>query len=373
MRTVPFVGTVLAVLGLLVDTSLGQATVDTRVADSSEFAGVEASATAPGPGSLSVLVDSASPGACQTCCFPCWNEGRALFGEFLYLRPGSDRVPVAVPINGAIVPPPGAGPVQAGNTALADVGFQPGFRFGGSWGVSDGARLGLSYTRFEGNDQLATDVSAPLVLRSMVSHPGTFAAPTDFLAATVGYELQFQFADADYRRLWLLGDRYLVNYVLGARYAHLNQRFDSALSNSTTIESVNSRLTFDGAGLRLGLEGERYAACSGWMIYGSASASFLGGVSRGGFVQRNSTASVDPLVLNDWKEDRVVSILEIEAGIGWTSQSGCLRVKAGYLVTGWFNIPTTDRFIHAVHQNQVDGLDDTLTFDGLSLRTEIRF
>jgi hypothetical protein len=307
------------------------------------------------------------------CPAVCWKEGCGLFADFLYLRPSNDQVPVAVPINGAIVPPPGSAPVQAGETAIADLGFVPAFRVGGWWGLDECARIGIAYTRFEGASHVATAVSAPIVLRSLVSHPGTFAAPTDFLDAAATQDIGFQLADVDYRRIWWTGDRYLVHYVLGARYAHLGQTFDSTLSNSTTVETVNTHLRFDGAGLRLGLGGERHAACSGWMIYGAAAASFLGGVSGGDYLQRNSTAAVDPLVINSWSDDRLVPILELEAGIGWTSQSGCFRVKAGYLVTSWFNVPTTENCIRAVHQNRTTGMEDTLTFDGLDLRCELHF
>ena len=60
-------------------------------------------------------------------------------------------------------------------------------------------------------------------------------------------------------------------------------------------------------------------------------------------------------------------------GIGWTSESGCLRLKAGYLFSGWFNTPTTDAFIRSVQLGQAGKLNDTLTFDGLTARLELVF
>lgn len=354
MRTVAVLGIVMAILGIAAPAAFGQ---QGPVGDYVGYSGPAGSVT-EAPLSSSV---------------PCCRNRGELFVEFLYLRPSHDRVPVAVPINGAIVPPEGAAPIQAGDMGQVDIGYHPAFRLGGTWTLSECSQLEGSYTRFEGTDHLSTETNPPLVLRSMLSHPGTFAAPTDFLSAVADYDVQFQFADADYRRIWWSCDRFAISYLVGARYAHMTQQLNATLSNSTTSETVDTHLTFDGGGLRLGLEAERYAPCSGLMIYGSSAATFLGGVSRGDFVQRNSTSGTDPLVVAGWSEDRIVPILEIEAGIGWTSPSGCFRVKAGYQVTSWFNIPTTDNFIQAVHQNRSSDLNETMTFDGLNLRTEILF
>jgi len=372
MRAKALVGLAWGALCLLQQISYGQEAIyDNAVGYAGVFSGRTDPVLVLGQDPLPAAAAGSASAADASCCpDPCdWT----VFGEFLYLRPGNDRVPIAVPINGAIVPPVDGIVVQAGETATADVGFQPGFRVGMSRAWDECSRVGVCYTRFEGVNNSAVATTAPLVLRSAVSHPGTYAAPTDFLDAAARYDIQFQLADLDYRRIWLSGDQYVVNYVVGARYAHLGQTLNAISSNSTVIETVDTQVLFDGAGIRVGLEGERHAACSGWMIYGSGMASFLGGTFRGDFLQVTNAAGAIPQVVNGWKDDRVVSILEIEAGVGWVSESGCLRLKGGYLVSGWFNAPTTDRFIRSVHRNRVIGVDDTLTFDGVSLRAEVRF
>jgi hypothetical protein len=300
---------------------------------------------------------------------PAWQVA----GDFLYLRPGGDAVAVAVPINGAIVPPAGVAPVQVGDITLADVEFQPGFRVGlGRWFDSCCA-LEANYTRFEGISRAAAETTAPIVLRSLVAHPGTLDAPTDFLAADARSYLQFQFADLDYRRVLLLGDPWVVKYLVGARFAHLEQIFDSTFSNTTLTETVDTRLLFDGGGIRLGLDGERGLGSSGFSVYGLGRVSFLGGAFRGSFVESQVPSAENPLVVAGWKDDRVISILDLELGLGWTSEGGGLRLKAGYMFSGWYNTPTTDAFIHSVQAGQAGKLNDTLTFDGLNARLELLF
>lgn len=317
--------------------------------------------------------DLSGPGSegiyCLTPCCPAWQ----VVGDFLYLRPGRDAVAVAVPINGAIVPPPGVAPVQVGDTTLADVSFQPGFRVGLARWFDSCSALEATYTRFEGRTSAAVEATAPIVLRSLVAHPGTFDAPTDFLAANAAYGIQFQLADVDYRGVLLRGDPWVVTYLLGARYAHLWQGFDSTFSNATLTETVDTRLRFDGGGIRLGLDGERRFGCSGFSIYGSGTASLLGGTFRGGFVEQQTPGSQTPLVLTGWKDDRAVPILDLELGVGWMSEGGGVRLKAGYMFSGWFNTPTTGAFIHSVQAGQAGKLNDTLTFDGLNARVEFVF
>jgi hypothetical protein len=305
------------------------------------------------------------------CEDACYQGTWQVFGDFLYLRPAQDRVAYAVPINGAIVPPVGVAPVQVGRIAVADVGFDPGFRAGVSYTLDEYSRLGLTYTHLEADIEDQVHVTAPIVLRSMVTHPGTQAAPTDFLDGLAQAAVRFKLADLDYRHTWLCDDRMSLNYVIGGRYAHLEQGFASLLTNTTTAETVDTRLAFDGGGIRFGLEGHRRTACSGLAIYGTAMASFVGGRFVGDFVQADNLSGM--VVSTGWTDDRVIPILDLELGVAWVGCCGHLRVSGGYLFSAWFNVPRTEDFIHAVQTNDLTKLHDALTFDGLAARMELRF
>lgn len=317
----------------------------------------------PMPGGVAFPQQKGDAGA---DCGTCWQ----FYGDALLLRPGNDKVAFGVPINGAIVPPAGAAPVQIGPDAVADPGFDVGFRVGLIRTLSECSSIGVSYSWFEGDDTNSLTVVQPNVIRSLVYHPGSANAATDFLTATATNQIQFRLADVDFRRIISQGSDYSLNYLIGARYAHLDEVFQSRFTNSTTIEDVNTNIDFDGGGIRFGLEGERQN-CQGWLIYGRGYASFVGGRFVGTYSQADSVRG--SVVSTGWSEDRVLSILDAEAGVGWASSSGRFRVTAGYMFSGWFNAINTDDFIHAVQTNNSVSVSDTLTFDGFVLRGEIRF
>ena len=82
------------------------------------------------------------------------------------------------------------------------------------------------------------------------------------------------------------------------------------------------------------------------------------------------------VVNTGWNEDRVVSMLDGEIGLGWTSCNGCVRITTGYMVSAWMNTINTDDFIRSVQRNSSSNspnLDGVITFDGVTTRLEIRF
>ena len=302
------------------------------------------------------------------CCRPCWQ----LYGELLYLRPGNDKVSYAVPINGAIVPPVGVAPVQVGPEGIADNGFQPGFRIGLGRALSECSNLGASYTYFESNTSDTKARPGAFVLRSLVHHPGTANAATDFLQADAAYSIDFQVVDVEFNRLLASGESYALRYVIGGRYGRLEQGFQSMFSNSTDTETVATDVNFDGGGIRFGLEGERHARRSGFMVYAKGNASFLGGEFTGSYVQGDAFGGAT-VVNAGWSDDRVISIVDAEIGVGYACCDGRLRFTAGYLVSAWSNVVTTDDFISSVQINDSSDVSDTLTFDGLTSRVEYRY
>ncbi len=73
-----------------------------------------------------------------------------------------------------------------------------------------------------------------------------------------------------------------------------------------------------------------------------------------------------------------MTTLDLELGGGWQSNCGHLRVTCGYMISSWFNAVTTDQWIRAVGRGnfvgQPDSMSyDTLMFDGLTVRAELRF
>jgi hypothetical protein len=313
--------------------------------------------------------------SCDECCPPFWTHRTGAFAEYLLLRPRSAEVAYAVPINGAIVPPP-ANPVQVGPVALVDPDYTSGFRAGASWALDSCTSIVGTYTWFENHTTHAVSVDAPLVLRSLVTHPGTANAAADYLAASADQSVDFEFADLDYRSVWWLGECSVVNWSVGARYAQLTQDFASQFTDAGTVDSVATAVDFDGGGIRLGLDGERHHGSRGFLLYGKGALNLIAGEFRASYFQGSD--QYPEIVNTAWKAGRIVPILDLELGAGWQSPCGRFRVTTGYVVNMWFNTLTTDSWIRSVGQNnfvgQADAISyDTLTFDGFTARAEYRF
>lgn len=306
---------------------------------------------------------------CPECCGVGTHYSYA-YGQFLYLRPRNAEVAYAVPIDGPIAAPPAANPIQIGGIGVLDPDYEPGFRAGFNLALDTVSSLDVSYTLFESHttDQISTQ--APDVLRSLVAHPSTSSAATDFLSASADLEIDFDTIDLAYRHLLVCREVFAANYVLGARYGKLEQRFDSLFVNNGT-ETVSTDIDFDGGGLRLGLETERYSCRNQLHVFANGYASFLAGRFQGSYFQGQS---FDPTVVNtSWEAGRIVPILDLEMGVGWTSLEGKLRMSAGYMVSAWFNTVTTHEFIKSIQGSDYADLGQATTFDGLNARFEWRF
>jgi hypothetical protein len=171
----------------------------------------------------------------------------------------------------------------------------------------------------------------------------------------------------------------VLNYLLGARYANLEQQYASAYGGTGVAHLTRSDVRFDGGGIRFGLDGERHHGHTGFLLYGRGVVSMVAGQFRTSYQYTTDTSPLDTNIIDTaWKADRIVTMLDLELGVGWQSQCGHLRVTSGYMISSWFNTVTTDQWIRSVSRNnfvgQPDGMSyDTLMFDGLTVRAEYRF
>ena len=295
-------------------------------------------------------------------CPPCWAHRTSVFGEFLYLRPRDSEVAHTLIVNGN---------VPAGRAGVADPDYSPGYRVGFTKALDECSSLVGTYTNFESNTNDFLDVNPPPALRGLLLHPGTTNAGADFLTATARYDIDFRTADFDYRGLLSAGDSAAINYVIGARYAHLDQDLRVVYSNAGTAETIITDVEFDGAGFRLGLDAER-CTHHGFLFYGKSMATFLVGDFRATY-NHASTAGGATVANTAWRAGRIVPILDLELGTGWQSHSGHWRMTAGYVVSAWLNTVNTDEWVEAVRGNSFEGLNDGMTFDGLTAKAEYRF
>ncbi|NLX97027.1 MAG: hypothetical protein GXY83_12705 [Rhodopirellula sp.] len=309
-------------------------------------------------------------GTCDTgiaCVDPCYQPRWTFFGDVLYLRARDVEVPYAVQNDGTETVN------QVGRVALVDPDYDLGFRIGGSFMLDCDAALAMQYTWWRADTEDSFTVDQPGAIgRWLVSHPGTLNVDSGDLDATAEYDIEFQLVDVDYRSNFYCNGRTSLTWLAGVSYGHLEETFASQLFGNQNGSFVDTNIKFDGGGIRLGLEAERYARDCGLLVYGRGSARFLAGEFDADYIQGEIPG--DPVQINTgWKAGRVVSILDLELGAGWQNCNGTFRVTGGYMVSGWFNTVTTADWISAVHNNNYNDLGDTITFDGFVARAELRY
>jgi len=291
----------------------------------------------------------------------------AFYGEFLYLRARDAEVAYAVPFDGPIVP--ALNTIQVGPVGVADMDFQPSFRAGFAYYFNECSRVTAEYTMYESGTTDFMSVQAPIVIRSIVSHPGTATAAQDFRQAQAQYDISYDLIDIDFERLMYYDAAYHLSWVAGLRLAQQEQVLQVDLAGTGT-ERVDTDIDFEGIGPRLGLNGEAALNCH-WLVYCNLAASLVPGEFTADFQQ---SQSYDARVVDtSWKAGRIVTMWDLELGISRVSKCQNYRVNAGYMFSAWTNVVQTDEWINAVHANDFVDMSSTMTFDGLVARFEARF
>jgi len=312
---------------------------------------------------------------CDLYCPPSfWEHRSAVFVEALYLHASGIDMAHAQQQNGT----GGAGTVPFGRIGTVDPQYEPAIRGGITIAHDSCQSVTLTYTFYESN---AIDAITPPVIGggggtvgSLVHHPGP-AVLGSAGPVNAAYDIDFDLADIDYRRLIDGSENHYINYTLGARFARLEQNFQQtgifSGGSGGTIETTTD-IDFYSAGIKVGLEGERQIGCGGFSFYGKTAASALIGEFRSDYLQANTTSGTNQTIAS-WVDDRFVSTFEYEVGLAWMDECGRFRASFGYLAQFWFNAVTTPEFVQAVQNSDYVDLGDTLAFDGLTGRIEVRW
>lgn len=319
--------------------------------------------------------------ACPPCdvdCYGCCPHRSCgvpvfVFGEFLYLKATDGDIAHAQQQNGT----GGAGTVPFGRIGTVEMDYEPAFRVGAGIGLDACSSLIFSYTRYDGSgfDELV----APTIpggggaVGSLVHHPGA-AITSSQGPLTADYDLSYQLADIVFRDVWSGSDCYVINYSIGAQYANMSQEFEqNGLFGGSTAGAIDTEtdIDFNGGGIRVGLDGERRLG-GRVSVYGKIYAAALSGQFSSDYTMLNVTT--DTLLAEArWKDNRVISLVEYELGMAYTSCNQHWRLSGGYMFQHWGNMVTTSNFIDGVQADNYTNLSDGLGFNGLTTRLEICF
>ncbi len=347
----------------------------------------------PGPGDSvvvthpdGVLVPSAEPvhDACPTCgpgCAPACCAAPApqaclprceIWGDALYLKVRGTDITYAQPRDGLT-------PISAplGAQGALEPTYAPGFRVGMDYALNTCSKIEASASWWESQTHsfLAAPATPPgAVIFSNVTFPTLMNVAADSLTADGSFSIEFRTAELAYKRV-LCGQYglYTVNWLVGGRYAYMKQNLhtDFTILGATAVDSL---INFDGAGPRIGLDGELFGK-HGFHLYGRGTLDVLAGHFGASMNQFNVFAGEQGNI--NYKSDRIVPIVELEVGVGYTSPKGHLRVSGGYTMATWFNTVNTPDFIDSVRANNFtnngNNLKDSMTFDGVTGRLEFRF
>ncbi|MBI1831703.1 MAG: hypothetical protein HYR84_09660, partial [Planctomycetes bacterium] len=211
------------------------------------------------------------------------------------------------------------------------------------------------------------------VLHNFLAFPNTNNAAIDSLTSSADYRIRLLMGDLELRNAIVNNDRLTFNWLAGARYAHLDQNLASVFQVTGTT-TVDSKISFDGFGPRVGLDGQ-YRLSHGLYGYAQGVANLLVGQFRGNYEERN--IFVGQVGQTSITANRVVPVLELEVGGGWQSANGRYRVSGGYYIGGWFNNMTTTAFAGAIGNTNFttngNNFRDTIVFDGFVTRFEFRY
>jgi hypothetical protein len=306
------------------------------------------------------------PAPCCVPCIPCYPKF-GFFGDYLLLRARNGDVAYAQPRSGL-----GANAVPVGPVGQVNPTYQSGFRIGGQLFCDPYSAIVTTFAWWESQNSSTLMTDVPNSIHSLVQYPNTASARSTSLFSDGALGIRFRTADVVYRR-YFYGNAYgnNLNFQAGLRYGHLGQNFDSDQQIVPGITNTNSRIKFDGAGLNFGLNGQQRCWNSGFMVYGSTGASFLAGSWRAQYQQNNTFLLRE--AATQWKDDRIVPILEAELGIGWISRTGNIRLTSGYYMATWFNAVTTGQWINGVQNNNFTNIGGSIAFDGLASRLQFLF
>ena len=291
----------------------------------------------------------------------------AIIAEFLYLNPRNTDVPYATPMDGI-----GPSAVPIGASSMSGAGYEPGFRLGLNWNRTDSSSLSAIYTNYRSHGSDSRTLPGGLgFLNADLVHPNTISVATDSLSAAASHDLDFEFIDVQYRTT-ISEKTYLVYLTAGVRYAEFDEDFRARYTMLGSTD-VSSDIGFDGVGPRLGLEIER-AMDGDLYMYLRGGASLMFGRFDADYLQSNIFSGTQAVV--GLQDSRMVPITELELGFGWGNSTETFRFSAGYYVGSWFNTVTTGSFIDSVQDGtlySIGGVGDTLVFDGLVARVEVRY
>ena len=282
-------------------------------------------------------------------------------GEYLYLKPyrrGLDFAILSPNQNGDPEGPIVSDPWRSRSA----------FRVDGVYRLPDGGwEVGFYYTYLHDEQTAYAAQPANGLLFATQTHPGTVEFAAD---AAADAALSYDVFDLEAGRRLNVGDSLSVRPFGGLRFAQIDQNFTVLYNGGdANVDTVGSRLQFDGGGLRAGGQVD-WKILEHFSLYGRAAGSLMVGDSRVAQTEFNNGGTT---TLTNVSESfrKIVPVLELAAGVAY--ECGNMRVSLGYEATNWFGLIDAPEFVNDVHQGKYLNNVSDLGVDGFAARVEFRY
>lgn len=242
-----------------------------------------------------------------------------------------------------------------------------GFRLGGGAALpNNGWGFSAYYTYLHTTDNRFLTKPDGGTLYATLTHPGFVDAVDTAAGAT---NLNYNVLDVEVGRPFVDNDTFRLRLFGGGRFAWIDQGLNVYYNGQTaTASQVSSPVNFNGAGVRVGGEGQ-WLIGGGVGLYGRAAGSLLAGDFRTRLTETNGAGA---LVITDVTDRyrKVVPVAELGVGLGWQFRN--VRARVGYEITNWFGMVDSPDFVHDF-TNKFSRRVSDLSLDGLVARLTVAY
>jgi hypothetical protein len=281
-------------------------------------------------------------------------------GEYLLLQPRRRAADFA------IVDPNQDG-VPQGSIESVFWNADSGYRAGVGYRLPDnGWEIGATYTYFRAGNTRALAAPPGGTLYATLTHPGFVDAVDTALGSSA---LNYNVVDVEAAHCLRVSDTVCLSLSGGGRFAQINQTLEAIYNGQTANQSlVSSPVRFNGAGIRVGGEGQ-WTLGRGLALYANAHGSLLTGDFRTSLTE---TANAGAFVITDVSDRfrKVIPVTELGVGVAWHNES--LHVRVGYEIANWIGMVDSPDFVHDF-TNKLSHRVSDLSLEGLSAEVGVDF
>jgi hypothetical protein len=241
-----------------------------------------------------------------------------------------------------------------------------GLRVGGGYRLTEGWELGAYYTYLYSKTNQSLAAPNGGTLYATLTHPG-FVDAVD--TATANSSFKYNVLDVEIGRRFPVGDSLCVWLGTGGRFAWIDQKLSVVYNGQSAFQDqVTSPIYFDGAGVRVGGEGQ-WTITHGFGLYSKAYGSLLAGDFRTSLRETNNAGSSVITDVSD-RFEKVVPVVEFGIGIAW--QNEWVRARLGYEISDWIGLVDSPDFVHD-YTNKLSHRTGDVSLDGLTFEVELTF